>query len=77
MQGIRSFSVPRLVGELIRRMSRRELMELSGYLDWDEIEEWKATSELDADKGLRRRIRKGLVEEKRGRIRPAMPLLDS
>ncbi|MBI5883852.1 MAG: hypothetical protein HZB91_12205 [Elusimicrobia bacterium] len=69
--------MPRLIGELIRRMSRRELMELSGYLDWDEIEEWKATSEVVADNGLRRRVKTGLSDEKRGKVRPATPLLDS
>lgn len=64
-------SVPRLVGELIRRMNRRELIELSGYLDWGEIEEWKATAEVSGDLLLRRRARKGLADERKGRIRPA------
>ena len=58
----RSLFAPRLVGELIRRMTRRE---------------FKATAETVEDVRLCRKIWKGLLDEKRGRVKPARALMGS
>jgi len=68
-------NLPLIVGELIRRMSDDERMELSRHLSWGELEEWKATAEVLADEKFTRNIRKGLKDEKEGRIRSAEGIL--
>ncbi|MCX5865852.1 MAG: hypothetical protein NT009_00010 [Proteobacteria bacterium] len=64
-------SLPVLVGELIRRMNNQERLELSRHLSWEELEEWKATAEVLADKELVSNIRKGLKDEKEGKFKSA------
>jgi hypothetical protein len=65
--------LPVLVGELIKRMDEKEKLALANRFSWEELEEWKATAETMADRSLMRKIRKGLADEKRGKIKPIYP----
>ena len=56
------------VSELIRRMSPGERLELARHVNWEEIEEWKATQETLSDRELMSNIKKGLEDERQGRI---------
>ena len=67
--------LPMIVGEIIRRMNDNERLELSRHISWGELEEWKATAEILADKEFAQSIRKGLKDEKDGRIRSAAGIL--
>lgn len=62
--------LPRILAETIRRLSVPERLELSRLLSWRELEEWKATEETLRDKPLMARVRRGLKDEARGRLRP-------
>ncbi len=70
MTKIAEKTLPILIGAVIRRMSDREKIVLSNLFTWEELEEWKATAETLSDRHLTKKIRKGLDDEKRGRIRP-------
>ncbi len=61
--------VPRLLAEMFRRLSPVERLELAKHLSWQELEEWKATEETLNDKRLMARIRRGVKDEARGRLR--------
>ena len=61
--------LPRILAEIIRRLSARERLELATLLSWRELEEWKATAETLKDRALMARIRRGLKDEARGRLR--------
>jgi len=62
-------TLPRFLAEMIRRLSAAERLELARHLSWREIEEWKATEETLRDRRLMARVRRGLKDEARGRIR--------
>jgi len=63
-------SLPIIIGELIRRMNNKERLALAHQFTWEELEEWKATEETLSDHRLAKKIRNGLADEKRGRIKP-------
>ncbi len=62
--------LPRILAEMIRRLSAEERLDLAKFMSWREFEEWKATGETLEDKLLMKRIRQGLKEEAHGRMRP-------
>ena len=57
------------ISELIKRMSPDERMELTRYISWRELEEWKATQETLSDRELMTNLKKGLKDEGRGSVR--------
>ncbi len=57
------------ISELIRRMSPDERMELTRYISWRELEEWKATQETLSDRELMANLKKGLKDEGKGSVR--------
>jgi len=57
------------ISELIKRMSPDERMELTRYISWRELEEWKATQEILSDRELMANLKKGLKDEGRGSVR--------
>ena len=57
------------VSELIKRMSPDERMELTRYISWRELEEWKATQETLSDRELMANLKKGLRDERKGNIK--------
>jgi len=56
------------VSELIKRMSPEERMELTRYISWEELEEWKATAETLFDRELMENLKKGLKDEEKGNV---------
>jgi hypothetical protein len=57
------------ISELIKRMSPDERMELTRYISWRELEEWKATQETLSDSELMANLKKGLKHEGKGRVK--------
>ena len=56
------------VSELIKRMSSEEKIELTRYMSWEELEEWKATAETLSDQELMANLKKGLRDEEKGNV---------
>ena len=54
------------ISELIKRMSPEERIELTRFISWDEMEEWKATQETLSDHELMSNLKRGLRDEERG-----------
>jgi hypothetical protein len=57
-----------ILSELIKRMSPEERIELMRHISWQDMEEWKATQETLADRELMTNLKKGLEDEKKGRV---------
>lgn len=56
------------LSELIKRLSPEEKIEFMRHISWEELEEWKATQETLADRELMANLKKGLADEKRGKV---------
>lgn len=56
------------VSELIKRMSPEERLELTRFISWEELEEWKSTQETLSDHELMPNLRRGLKDEERGNM---------
>lgn len=56
------------LSELIKRLSPEERIELMRYISWQELEEWKATQESLSDSELMENLKKGLADERKGKV---------
>ncbi len=64
-------SLPFVLSGLIKRLSPDERTELMRYISREELEEWKATQETISDAELMTNLKKGLADEKKGRVSEA------